>query len=223
MSTFVQMLEQSLGHIDERSQKYLSKISTASSRMTTLIRDVLSYSQLSGQKEIFRPVDLQTIIENIISDFDLLIEQKQAVIEYGGLPVIEAIPLQMSQLFGNLVSNALKFSRKDTRPHIRITAKPLTKDAATRLPALNKNAAYYNIELRDNGIGFKQEHATQIFNIFQRLHGKTEYAGTGIGLAMCKKIALNHQGEIFATGTENGAIFNVILPADASAGMEEVA
>ena len=213
VSTFVQMLEESLGDVDERSLKYLAKISTASSRMTTLIRDVLSYSQLSGEKEVFKPVDLQIILQNIVSDFDLLIEQKQAVIEFGTLPLVYGIPLQMSQLFGNLVSNALKFSRSDVRPLLSITATRLTKDETAKYTALHSGTAYCNIELKDNGIGFKQEHAEQIFNIFQRLHGKAEYAGTGIGLAMCKKIAQNHQGEIFATGTENGAVFNVILPA----------
>jgi len=212
VATFAQMLEQSLGNVDERSQKYLSKISTASSRMTTLIRDVLSYSQLSKDKETLRPVDLQLVVQDIINDFELLIEQKQATIEYDGLPVVHAIPLQMSQLFGNLISNSLKFSRGDVPPLLRITATQLTKEETAAYGTLNNNATYYTISLKDNGIGFKQEYAEQIFNIFQRLHAKTDYEGTGIGLAMCRKIAQNHSGEIYATGTENGAVFNVILP-----------
>ena len=186
VSTFAQMLEQTLGtNVDERAVKYLAKINTASSRMTTLIRDVLSYSQLSREKEVFEPVNLKDVVKNIESDFELLIEQKGATIEYKDLPVVEAIPLQMSQLFGNLISNSLKFSRPDVPPRLQITTSLLTK-----------------------------EDAAQIFNIFQRLHGKSEYAGTGIGLAMCKKIVQNHQGDIYAEGNiGDGAVFNVILPA----------
>ena len=213
VSTFAQMLEQSLGQVDDTSLKYLNKISSASSRMTTLIRDVLAYSQLSDEKEVFVPVNLQEVAESIISDFELLVEQKRAVIEYNGLPVVNAIPMQMSQLFGNLISNALKFSQPDVRPRVSITTTFLSEEQAGKYGIANIGAPYYDIEFRDNGIGFKQEYAEQIFNIFQRLHGKTEFAGTGIGLAMCKKIAQNHGGDIRAKGTDNGAIFNVILPA----------
>ena len=217
VSTFAQMLEQSLGNgVDERATRYLSKINTASSRMTTLIRDVLSYSQLSREKEVFEAVDLRDIVQNIESDFELLIEQKQAKIDYGDLPVVEAIPLQMSQLFGNLISNSLKFSRPGVPPHLRISTAIVTKEDAGGNSVSNGATRYYKITLRDNGIGFDQEHAAQIFNIFQRLHGKSEYAGTGIGLAMCKKIVQNHKGDIYAEGSVNdGAVFNVILPVSA--------
>ncbi len=215
VSTFAQMLEQTLGtNVDERAVKYLAKINSASSRMTTLIRDVLSYSQLSREKEVFEPVDLREIVRNIESDFELLIEQKGAIIEYNELPVIEAIPLQMSQLFGNLISNSLKFSKPDVKPHLRITTSLLTKDDVSAFPVNTNGTRYYRIAIRDNGIGFSQEYAAQIFNIFQRLHGNSEYAGTGIGLAMCKKIVQNHRGDIYAEGNVNdGAVFSVILPA----------
>ena len=215
VSTFAQMLEQTLGtNVDERAVKYLAKINTASSRMTTLIRDVLSYSQLSREKEIFEPVDLREVVRNIESDFELLIEQKRATIEYKDLPVIDAIPLQMSQLFGNLISNSLKFSRPDVPPRLQITTELLAKEDAAAYQANGGTSNYYKITVRDNGIGFNQEHAAQIFNIFQRLHGKSEYAGTGIGLAMCRKIVQNHQGDIYAEGSiGDGAVFNVILPA----------
>ncbi len=218
VSTFAQMLEQTLGtNVDERAVKYLEKINSASSRMTTLIRDVLSYSQLSREKEVFEPVDLRDIVRNIESDFELLIEQKKAVIEYGELPVIAAIPLQMSQLFGNLISNSLKFSKPDVPPHLNISTTLLTKEDVSTY-AINGSAdGYYRITIRDNGIGFSQEYAAQIFNIFQRLHGHSEYAGTGIGLAMCKKIVQNHRGDIYAEGSINeGAVFSVILPASLS-------
>lgn len=216
VSTFAQMLKASLPAIDDRSEKYLEKINTSASRMITLIRDILAYSQLSKENEDFQSVSLPQVMDDIKGDFELLIEQKQAEILYPGLPVIEAIPLQMSQLFSNLISNALKFSRKDTPPRITVTATDLSEEDAAGLSLAGKKK-YYNIEFRDNGIGFKPEYATQIFNIFQRLHGKSEIAGTGIGLALCKKIAQNHYGDIYATGSsENGAVINVILPASIS-------
>ena len=212
IATFSQMLEQNLGDIDSRSRNYLGKINSASSRMLALIRDVLAYSQLSKPNDVFEPVDINKVITDICVDFELLIEQKGAAIACKGLPVIEAIPLQMSQLFGNLISNALKFTRPGIMPEIHIEATPLSDDKR-RAYALPAGRNYFNIQLKDNGIGFRPEYASQIFNIFQRLHNKNDYAGTGIGLALCKKIADNHNGCIFAApGDEYGAVFNVILP-----------
>lgn len=215
VSTYSQMLEKSLGdRMDSRSMNYLEKIKNSSFRMLTLIRDVLAYSQLSKENEEFPGVDLQKIISDIKTDFELLIEQKQACIECHGLPVIEAIPLQMAQLFGNLVSNALKFSRPGIPPEISITASALTAKAIKDYPGLRENTPYYRIEVKDNGIGFNQEHASQLFNIFQRLHGRKQYEGTGIGLAMCKKIVQNHHGHIYAgSETGKGSTFVIILPA----------
>jgi signal transduction histidine kinase len=213
ITTFSQMLENSLGQsISDQSANYLSKIKNSSSRMNKLIRDVLTYSELVKDTEIFTDVDLALVVENIVSDFDLLLEEKKAEIIYYDLPVIQGIPHQMSQLFRNLIGNALKFSRRDIKPVIKITATVLSNDEITHL-ALQPNTGYINIRIADNGIGFKKEYAEQIFNIFQRLHRKSEYEGTGIGLAMCKKIVINHKGEINAVGSsESGAVFNVILP-----------
>jgi signal transduction histidine kinase len=163
---------------------------------------------------VFEKVDLNKITDAITNDFELLIEQKQAVIEYHDLPVIEAIPLQMSQLFSNMLSNALKFSKTGVKPVITITSKQLSSNEVKLIPDLDPNKLYYKIVFKDNGIGFRSEHGEQIFNIFQRLHRKSEYEGTGIGLAMCKKIAKNHNGDVNADGTsEKGAVFNIILPA----------
>lgn len=213
ISVFSQMLENNLGSkIDEQSKNYLDKIRNSSSRMNKLIRDVLTYSELAKENQDFTEVDLRSIIENIKTDYELLIEQTEARIEYGNLPTIEAIPLQMSQLFSNLIGNSLKFARKDVTPVITIQATRLSKEEQQDL-SLFRNLRYYKIRISDNGIGFNVEHADQIFSIFQRLHRKSEYAGTGIGLSMCKKIALNHHGDINAAGSsENGAVFNVILP-----------
>jgi light-regulated signal transduction histidine kinase (bacteriophytochrome) len=210
---FSEMLENSLGdQVNPQTKNYLNKINNSSLRMTTLIRDVLSYSELVKDTDAFQQVDLNKIIDNTKQDYDLLMEQKSANFTYKDLPVIQAIPLQMSQLFGNLLGNALKFSKKDIAPVITITAKK-TPVGEVQALSLNPEVEYMTIQFTDNGIGFKEEHAEQIFSIFQRLHKKSEFEGTGIGLAMCKKIALNHHGDINARGSsEQGAVFNVILP-----------
>lgn len=212
VSIFTDMLENSLGEIDNRSKNYLDKIKNASGRMQNLIRDVLTYSELSRISQPYTKVDLQQVVENIKTDFELLIEQKNADIKYR-LPVIEAIPLQMNQLFSNLISNALKFNIPGKPPEIKISASILNKEELEEYPRLDKNANYYKIEVQDNGIGFSQHYAGQIFNIFQRLHGKKEYEGTGIGLSICQKIVENHHGEIYATSeVSKGSTFTIILP-----------
>jgi light-regulated signal transduction histidine kinase (bacteriophytochrome) len=213
VSTFTELLEANLGTIDQKSEYYIDKIKSSSARMLNLIRDVLSYSQLDRQQR-WEYVDLNTIVEGIRNDFELLIDQKQAVINAGPLPRVKAIPLQMSQLFSNLLSNALKFSKPGSAPVISITAREEegSRLAAHALP--NEDRTYYHIEVADNGIGFDPDKADQIFQIFQRLHGQTEYSGTGIGLALCRRIAQNHKGTIYATGEEGkGAVFHILLPA----------
>lgn len=213
ISTFGQMLADTLKGSDLASQHYVKKINQASQRMRKLIQDVLTYSQLSKSPDIFIPVDLNQILLDILTDFELLISEKEADIRISHLPVVDAVPTQMFQLFGNLISNALKFSRQDTKPVIEISAHMLSLSDNENFEPLTPGLAYYNIEVKDNGIGFDEIYAEQIFAVFQRLHGKSEYAGTGIGLAMCKKIALNHRGNITASkGSDYGAVFNVILP-----------
>jgi len=178
---------------------YLDKIISASNRMQTLIRGILSYSELSRTAPAFEPVDLDHVLKDILAEFDLLIEQKQAQLRLQPLPTIDAIPLQMTQLFSNLISNALKYTRAETSPVITISC--------------HLEDAEYHIDITDNGIGFAQEHAEKIFSIFKRLHRKTEYSGTGIGLAMCKRIVENHRGRIFAQSQPGqGATFHLILP-----------
>ncbi|MEL1242750.1 PAS domain S-box protein [Flavobacterium sp. DGU11] len=212
ISIFSKMLEDSLGQIDERPKNYLTKINNSADRMGNLIRDVLSYSQLSKNNDLFDLINLNDIAHDTITDFELTIEQTAAQIECRGLPVIEAIPLQMSQLFGNLISNSLKYVRPGVSPLINISAALLPPGEANFAHSDDK-VAYYRIEFRDNGIGFEQEYAERIFQIFQRLHGKTEYSGTGIGLAICKKIVQNHHGHIEASASEgSGAVFRLYLP-----------
>ena len=213
VSTFIQMLENSLSEVDERSLNYLGKIKKSSARMLVLIRDVLAYSQLSRETEILKVVDLESVISDIQYDLELLIEQKGAEITQNGLPGIEGIPLQLSQLFANLISNALKFSRTDIKPIINITSSVFESEISTGYFIPDPGRRYYHLRVKDNGIGFEQQHAEQIFSIFQRLHGKQQYEGTGIGLALCRKIVQNHHGHIYADSTKgNGTTFHVILP-----------
>lgn len=209
--TFTEMLEASLGSISSKSKGYLDKIAASSTRMRKLIKDILHYSRLIAPNETFTRVDLHAVIWQVVDDFELMIREKNAKINIQQLPVIEANPLQINQLFSNLISNALKFNTGD-EPVIDVTVTMLDKDA--QLPeGLNPSLSYCLIEFRDNGIGFDQQYAEQIFTIFQRLHTKHEYAGTGIGLALCRKIVLNHHGSINAY-SENGegATFRITLP-----------
>jgi PAS domain S-box-containing protein len=210
---FTQMLDKNLsGKHDEQTRNYIQKITSSASRMNMLIRDVLSFSELTTEKESFEMVDLNEVLGGIKMDYELLIEQTHASLAIDHMPVIEGISQQMVQLFGNLIANALKFIRKVINPVIRLSSSKLS-DVEILKHALDPALTYYVIRCADNGIGFNPEYSEQIFNIFQRLHRKSEYEGTGIGLAICKKIVINHQGQINADGSsENGAIFNVILP-----------
>ncbi|GAB3522650.1 PAS domain S-box protein [Emticicia fontis] len=213
ISTFSQLLERSLGaNPSDEAKNFLSKIRSSSTRMTALIRDVLMYSQLVKENDTYEKVDLNQVFENVMADYELLIEQKEAVINHTDLPIIDAIPLQMSQLFANLLSNALKFVRKDVKPVININVSILTDKEADAFD-LSPNYQYYNIQFADNGIGIPSEYIEKVFHIFQRLHRKSEYEGTGIGLAICKKIAQNHHGDIsIENNSTGGATFYVILP-----------
>jgi PAS domain S-box-containing protein len=209
---FTERLENSMLNAGESANEYYLKIQKASDRMNTLIKDLLDFSRLSKKNELFVKIDLNEVISNVLQDLELLIQQKEAIVEITHLPVIEAIPLQMQQLFYNLLSNALKFSKPNVLPVIKISADVLSQQQKTQ-HNLNDNSLYYVVKIIDNGIGFDQEYAEQIFVIFQRLNDLYTYGGTGIGLALCRKIALNHHGKIFATGEEGeGAAFYIIIP-----------
>jgi PAS domain S-box-containing protein len=213
VSTFTEMLEKNLGEVGEPATTYFNKIKASTQRMISLIRDVLSFSQLAKAPETFEPVDLNEILKGVQLDFELLIEQKAALIHVGYLPVIDGIPLQMAQLFGNLFANALKFTQPGVPPVITISAEKIGPKEIWDTLIQDPDKTYYQVSVKDNGIGFEQEHANQIFHIFQRLHGQKDYSGTGIGLAMCKKIVQNHHGAIRASGRPGeGAEFAVQLP-----------
>lgn len=184
----------------EEAQGYINKIHASAGRMTQLIKDVLIYSRLTSEQQ-FTKVDLNEILEIVLADYELFINEKDGKVVKDKLPVITAIPLQMEQLFSNLISNSLKYS--DKTPVITITYKK------------NDDDGTITITFSDNGIGFEEKYSEQIFKLFQRLHGKNDYAGTGIGLSICKKIVELHKGSISAESIPGkGAIFNIILPVE---------
>ncbi|WP_134151109.1 PAS domain-containing protein [Flavobacterium sp. 270] len=214
ISTFSQLLENTLpSESAESVRSYLAKIMQSSVRMRTLINDVLNYSKLSTADEKFEHVNLNEIIDYLILDYDLLLEEKNGKITVGELPTLDANPIEMTQLFRNLISNALKFSQEGVDPQIIIRAVAAKESDLDYFPPGKSIGDLYKIEIEDNGIGFEEEYFQRIFNIFLRLHPKTSYEGTGIGLAMCKKIVQNHGGEIFAYAKlGKGAVFSIILP-----------
>lgn len=193
---------------------YLDRMQMAAGRMSVLIKDLLVYSRLSTRRETAVSVSLMEVIANALENLSVPIEETKAHIQVGPLPVIQGDVTQLVQLFQNLLSNALKFRRSDTIPAIQISVREIP---LADLPALVKPtrqaATYYGIDVADNGIGFDEKYLDRIFQVFQRLHGKNEFAGTGVGLAICEKVAANHGGAITATSQPNqGATFSVYLP-----------
>jgi hypothetical protein len=214
INMFTDMLQSSIADPGERALQHMQSISSSAKRMTNLVTDILNYSQLSRMQDAFELTDLNGIFDDVILDFDLIVEEKQAVITHSNLPVLEAIPLQMVQLFHNLIGNSLKYSHPDIAPVIYIKGKKLSAAELSEITIPTSGVPYYSLTFSDNGIGFSQLYADKIFSIFQRLHGRGQYEGTGIGLAMCRKIAENHHGLIYANGSEGeGAEFVVVLPA----------
>lgn len=206
---FSSMLEKDFA-IDEKSKKYFDKIHQASDRMSRLIKDVLNYSRLSSSQITFENIDLDDVFDSVVSDFELMIEEKNAVVKNTGLPVVKGIPLQLHQLFSNLLSNALKFSNNN--PEIRVSSRAISAQDMNMLQLPSYHPTYAEITFADNGIGFDPKFSEQIFTIFQRLHDK-ETSGTGIGLALCKKIAENHGGSIRVESTPGtGSTFFIYLP-----------
>lgn len=207
---FSELSENNLSH-PETLKKYLHKINSSAFRMSELIKAVLNYSRLSRSGNELVEIDLNAIVANIRSDLELVIEEKKAEITTNHLPVIFGNHLQIHQLFLNLITNSLKFT--EGPPRISITANLVPAGQQRQGVAFKREGAYYELVFRDNGIGFDQQYADQIFAIFQRLHTADRYAGTGIGLALCKKIVENHQGAITVHSQPGqGTTFFVYLP-----------
>jgi len=199
-------------NLTEAGQEYLSRIETASLRMRALINDLLQYSKANRSEKNLVKINLNEILNDSISELSQNIEDKKAIINHDELPTVNGIPFQMQQLFSNLLSNSLKYSKSDVPPIIDISCSEIiAKTEAVLKDRSSKN--YYKINFTDNGIGFEQEYSKKIFLLFNRLHGKTEYHGTGVGLAICEKIVENHKGRIFATSSPNeGATFTIYIP-----------
>lgn len=192
----------------------LNKINSSAERMTLLIKDLLEFSRLLNSDNLRKPVDLNQVVAEIMSDFELMIAEKQAVVEIGQLPVVEAVPLQMNQLFYNLVGNSLKFTQVGLAPAISILSQPIALEEAERfIRKPRPEWQYHRISVRDNGIGFEQKYAEQIFEVFKRLHTREVYSGSGIGLALCRRIVSNHNGYLYAESTPGeGTVFHIIIP-----------
>jgi signal transduction histidine kinase len=195
-------------------QMYLARIIASAQNMRILIDNLLEFSKVSKTGQHFDPVDLNITLRQVMNDLELVTEETGTVVHFPKLPVIKAVSSQMKQLFSNLISNAIKFHKKDVPPVITITCEVL-KDTERYKHELNPKKAYYKISVSDNGIGFEEEYAQRIFQVFQRLHGKSDYPGSGIGLSICKKILEYHNGVIYAENIPGtGARFVLIIPED---------
>ncbi len=202
------LLEAYKNTLDDKGIKYLATMHSAAIRMRELISDLLSFSQVNKESIIFKTVDLNKVIVDVKQDMELVIEEKKANLQVHNLPEITGDERMMHQLFSNLISNALKFSAKDIAPVIQVLSQE--KDG------------YFEIEIRDNGIGFRTEHLPDIFKLFQRLHPKKDFEGTGLGLAICRKIVELHNGNIKAESAPGkGSSFKILLPVKQSESVHE--
>lgn len=194
-------------YLSETDAKSMSVMKAAALRLNSLVDDLVSYSSHTAQEER-TDVNLVDIIREVSEDLEIIMSDKKAVIKIGKLPTLKASRVQMRQLFSNLISNAIKYSRKDNFPVIEISQIDNFKSEITNL-----SDQFIKIQIKDNGIGMEQNHLLKIFTIFQRLHAKNEYSGNGIGLAICKKIMENHSGNITVESKLNeGTIFNLYFP-----------
>ena len=198
--------------LGKQGREYLERILNSAARMRTLINDLLAFSRITTERHDFLLVDLAAVAFEVVSDLEELIQQTGGIVEISPLPKIRADPLQIRQLFQNLIGNGLKFHHPGTSPVVRLTARPVTElGGMTDTP----RPAWHEIAIEDNGIGFEEIYLDRIFQVFQRLHGRSDYEGTGMGLAICRKIVERHMGRITARSTPGqGSTFLVILPAD---------
>lgn len=215
IETFLsRLVSKDYSNLSQSGQQYVSSIQSSAKRMRVLIDDLLQFSRTNKGEKIFEKTDLNTVLSHVLQELAPTIEDKKALITSDVLPTFDAIPFQIQQLFTNLISNSLKYSKENSAVGIKITATTCTAENEENIPdTIIGSDLYYKIVIQDNGIGFDQEYATKIFILFNRLHNKNEYSGTGIGLAICKKIVENHRGFIIANAIVNeGARFTVYFP-----------
>lgn len=199
---------------DEDATRYFSRIQKAAERMQTLIKDIHEFSKISSDRTSFVNTDLNIVVQEVLADYESTIQEEKAVIKVQPLPSLLVNPGLMAPLISNLIGNALKYRKKDIPSVIHIYATQEIKAEVSNNAGNEKNGEKFcRIYVKDNGIGFDQKFAAQIFDMFVRLHGNTEYGGTGIGLALCKQIVEHHQGFIAALSKENeGSTFIISLP-----------
>lgn len=217
--TFSSLLEKE--QLSDRASEYVGKMINTSQRMQHLIDDILQFSNLRSEHRTYETTDVATILKEVISDLEISIQNAKAQVQLPTqLPTIEAIPSQLGQLFQNLISNAIKFKKENETPIVSISASKINgalvkepfEDAGKGKPFWHQEQ-FVKIAITDNGIGFDEANAEKIFEVFQRLHNRKSYEGTGIGLAICKRIVDNHHGFIKAkSAVGNGATFTIILP-----------
>lgn len=207
------ILEKQSDEFSENTKEYFTRIVNAAASMQSLIDALHAYSRTSILKPEFISTDLNQIMEDVKRSLSEMIASSEAVIDCPTLPAIRVIPLQMHQVFSNLINNAIKFRKPKERPYIKITAELISEENIEEEVALPKRK-YWKISVTDNGIGFEKIYGEKIFELFQKLHGKEAYSGTGIGLSICKKIIQNHKGLINANSQPGiGTTFNIYLPA----------
>ena len=202
------------GELDNEGKSYIDKMQSACERMQNLINDILAFSKLNVEKEVMVFSDINSIIEEVLVDMEIEIQEKNAKVEVERIPKLNVHPRLIKPLFQNLISNSLKYSRKEIAPVVKISAK---LDEPLKTPDPNQVGKFCRINVEDNGVGFEQEYAEQVFTMFKRLHVGSEYEGTGIGLAICKKIVEQHKGFISVKSAVNeGSTFIISLPVEES-------
>lgn len=211
IQTFGDLLDQQYPpQVDSNGRIYLNKMLTSADRMSKLIRDLLSFSQLKNQPDAFQRVSVSDVLDRVLLDLEVPVKSTGATITVGPLPTLDAVPSQLEQLLTNLISNALKYARPGVAPLITIHAEQVSGVA---YPGLLASQTYYQLSVADNGIGFNERYLDRIFDVFQRLHAKAQYEGTGIGLAICKRVVAYHSGYITAHSQEGiGTTFIIVLP-----------
>ena len=201
-------------NLSVNGKRYLKRMQNSTLRMQSLIEDLLKYSRASTAEKVFEPVDLNNLLNEVKAELDQRISEKHAKVNVNQICVLNIIRFQFLQLFMNLISNSLKFSKPGINPEINITSAKLNGREINDKRAV-LNFTYCNITVEDNGIGFPSEQSEKIFELFYRLHGKSEFSGTGIGLSICKKIVENHHGFITANSNpSSGSIFNIYIPVE---------
>ncbi|WP_313807132.1 CHASE3 domain-containing protein [Flavobacterium sp.] len=215
IQTFISRLnDKEKTNLSDNGKEYLERIIVSSDRMRSLIDDLLQFSRSNKAEKDLETTDLNSLLENAKQELSSKIDEKKAVIISDHLPILNVIPFQIQQLFTNIIGNSIKYSKENIPPQIFISVAKVKASSEEQIPK-DTNDNYFKFTISDNGIGFEQEYAEKIFVLFNRLHNKNEYDGTGIGLAICKKIIDNHKGFIFAKGEPNvGSVFTFYLPTD---------